>query len=135
MVDRISEEQRSYNMSRVKSANTATEIRVRRLIYSMGYRYRLHDRSLPGTPDVVFSRKRKAIFVHGCFWHQHDGCQASRRPVSNQNFWNAKLDRNRERDLQNQRRLMEIGWDYLVVWECDLRDIFSLCSRIQNFLG
>ena len=134
MADRISEEQRSYNMSRVKGANTTPELRVRRLIHSMGYRYRLHDRSLPGTPDVVFSRKKKAIFIHGCFWHQHNDCPASRRPASNQDFWNAKLDRNLERDSQNQQRLAERGWEYLLVWECELRHIQVLRSRIQSFL-
>ena len=135
MADRISEQQRSYNMSRVKSANTEPELRVRRLIHAMGYRYRLHDRSLPGTPDVVFSRKKKAIFIHGCFWHQHDNCPGSRRPASNQDFWNTKLDRNLQRDSQNQQRLTERGWDFLIVWECELRDIPALRSRIQGFLG
>lgn len=135
MADRISEEQRSYNMRRVKSANTEPELRVRRLIHSMGYRYRLHDRRLPGTPDVVFSRRKKAIFIHGCFWHQHDGCPSSQRPKSNQDFWNPKLDRNLERDSQNQQKLVKSGWDYLVIWECELRDIPALRSSIQGFLG
>ena len=93
----------------------------------MGYRYRLHDRRLPGTPDMVFPRKNKAIFVHGCFWHQHNECSASRRPKSN-------LDRNRERDSQNQQKRTESGWDYLVIWECELSNIPCLRSRIQRFL-
>ena len=135
MADRISEEQRSYNMSRVKGANTEVERLVRKLIHSMGYRFRLHDRSLPGTPDIVFSRKKKAIFVHGCFWHQHDDCLSSRRPKSNQDFWNPKLDRNRERDSANQQQLTDGGWDYLIVWECELRETPTLASRIKEFLG
>ena len=135
MADRISEEQRSYNMRRVKNANTEVELRVRRLVHSMGYRFRLHDRTLPGTPDIVFSKKRKVIFVHGCFWHQHDKCSASRRPTSNQGFWNQKLDRNLERDLANQQRLLDSGWSSLVLWECELDDLTSVAPRIKDFLG
>ncbi len=100
----------------------------------MGYRYRLHDRSLPGTPDVVLSRRKKAIFIHGCFWHQHSCCPASRRPASNQDFWNTKLDRNLERDSQNQQKLADRGWHYLIVWECELKNPEALCARIKQFL-
>ena len=137
MADRISEERRSYNMRRIKGSNTTVELAVRRLIHGMGYRYRIHDRTLPGKPDLVFRPRRKVIFVHGCFWHQHPDthCLDSRIPKSRQEYWIPKLERTQERDRTNQQQLLDSGWAYLVVWECDLRNIPALRSRIQGFLG
>ena len=123
-------------MSRIKGSNTTVELSVRRLIHSMGYRYRIHDRTLPGKPDIVFRPRRKVIFVHGCFWHQHPNphCLDSRIPKSRQEYWIPKLERTQERDQANQQKLLEDGWNYLIVWECELRDIPALRSRVQDFL-
>lgn len=136
MADRISEERRSYNMSRIKSTNTSVEMSVRRLIHGMGYRYRLHDKRLPGKPDIVFRPRSKVIFVHGCFWHQHPSadCLDSRVPKSNLGYWESKLERTKQRDAANQQRLIENGWESLIIWECELRDISSLSFRIKQFL-
>lgn len=136
MADRISEERRSYNMSRIKSSNTSVELTVRRLIHGMGYRYRLHGKGLPGKPDIVFRPRRKVIFVHGCFWHQHSAanCLDGRVPKSNLSYWNPKLERTKQRDANNQDLLLEMGWESLILWECELRDIPALRSRIQEFL-
>ena len=136
MADRISEERRSYNMSRIKSSNTALELAVRRLIHGMGYRYRLHDKSLPGKPDIVFRPRRKVIFVHGCFWHQHPSadCADSRTPKSNQGYWAPKLERTKRRDAENRQRLIDNGWESLIVWECELQESQNLSARIKHFL-
>ncbi len=136
VADRISEERRSYNMRRIKSSNTLVELTVRRMIHGMGYRYRLHDRALPGTPDIVFRPRRKVIFVHGCFWHQHPAadCLDGRVPKSNQGYWEPKLERTKQRDASNQQTLIESGWDSLIVWECELRELPALSVRIKQFL-
>ena len=136
MADRISEERRSYNMSRIKSSNTSVELTVRRLIHGMGYRYRLHGKNLPGKPDIVFRPRRKVIFVHGCFWHQHPSpaCLDSRVPRSNLGYWEPKLERTKQRDANNQALLIAMGWESLIIWECELRDIPALRTRIQRFL-
>ena len=137
MADRISEARRSYNMRRIKSTNTQVELKVRRLIHSMGYRYRLHDRRLPGSPDLVFRPRRKVIFVHGCFWHQHpeERCTDSRRPKSNLAYWLPKLERTQQRDAENQQRLTASGWQCLTIWDCETADEETLRQRIQDFLG
>lgn len=136
MADRISEERRSYNMRQIKSTDTGIEVSVRRMLHSLGYRYRLHDRKLPGKPDIVFASRKKVIFVHGCFWHQHPdlGCPDSKIPLSNQSYWVPKLARTQNRDAANQSLLSNLGWEHLVVWECDLNDLNSLRTRLVNFL-
>ncbi len=113
------------------------EIQVRRLVHSMGYRFRLHKKDLPGKPDLVFSRRRKVVFVHGCFWHQHQNqaCKDSRKPTSNTGYWGVKLDRNRERDAANVAKLKRMGWKVLVVWECDLRNEPKVKKRVREFLN
>ena len=133
MIDRISSANRSRIMSRIRGKNTKPEIRVRHLVHSLGYRYRLHRRDLPGTPDLVFPGRRKVIFVHGCFWHQHD-CPRGSRPSSNKRFWNAKLKQNVERDNKNISDLIAAGWSVLVVWECETKSQTALSSRITSFL-
>ncbi|GAB3097209.1 very short patch repair endonuclease [Lysobacter terrae] len=120
-------------MAQIKGRDTVPEMIVRRLVHGMGYRYRLHDRRLPGTPDLVFRKRRKVVFVHGCFWHQHAGCKAARIPKSRPEFWPAKLRANAERDLRNLEELARLGWDSLVLWECQLRDEDSLRTRIREF--
>lgn len=135
MVDTISASERSHVMSLVKGKNTRPEMVVRRMVHGAGFRYRLHGAKLPGKPDLVFSRKRKVIFVHGCFWHRHEGCALARIPKSNQEFWLTKLEGNKERDESNLRKLHEIGWETLVVWECELRDLGALEQRLRSFLA
>jgi DNA mismatch endonuclease, patch repair protein len=132
MPDPLSPEQRSLLMSKVRGKNTGPEILVRRLIFAMGYRYRLHATTLPGTPDLVFPSRRKCIFVHGCLWHRH-GCALDRPPKSRRDFWEAKLQGNKERDSKRQSELRKLGWRVLVIWECQLKRS-NLRSRIQRFL-
>lgn len=123
-------------MSRVRGTDTKPELAVRRLVHAMGYRYRLHGRRLPGRPDLVFAGRRKVIFVHGCFWHRHPdpNCKLARLPKSRLDFWRAKLEGNRERDLRNEETLKEQGWEALVIWECQLRDRDRLRDTIRGFL-
>jgi DNA mismatch endonuclease (patch repair protein) len=124
-------------MSRVRSKNTKPEMLVRRLVHSLGYRYRLHRKDLPGKPDLVFGPKRKAIFVHGCFWHSHGdpACKMARAPKSRLEYWGPKLARNRERDAEHLTRLAAQGWEVLVIWECQLKDVPALAARVVGFLG
>jgi DNA mismatch endonuclease, patch repair protein len=133
MADTMTREQRSERMSRIGRRDTGPEMTVRRLAHSLGYRYRLHRRDLPGTPDLVFPGRRKVIFVHGCFWHRHPGC--GRMPKSKLEFWRPKLESNRKRDLAARRKLRSLGWKCLVLWECELRDAAALAERIRGFLG
>ena len=133
MAERLSLKQRSELMSRVRAVDTKPEMVVRRLVYGMGYRYRIHRRDLPGKPDLVFPSKRKVIFVHGCFWHQHN-CRRAARPVTNVEFWNDKLDRNVSRDRNNLRKLREIPWEPLIIWECEMADKEQLAARLSKFL-
>lgn len=134
-VDPLSPEERSERMSRVRSKDTKVELFVRKLVYSLGYRYRLHDGSLPGAPDMVFKARKKIIFVHGCFWHRHnESCALTRWPKSKLEFWKPKLERNRERDEANQKTLRALGWKVLVIWECQIRDADKLADRIQKYL-
>ena len=121
-------------MSRVKSKDTKPEMIVRRLIHSMGFRFRLHRKDLPGTPDLVFPRLKKIIFVHGCFWHGHN-CRAGRNtPQTNLAYWSPKLERNRERDKENEEQLLKKGWNYLIIWECEIKNPLALLQQIQTFL-
>ncbi len=133
--DPLSSEQRSERMSRVRGKNTKPELWVRRIVWSLGFRYRLHSARLPGRPDIVFTRLKKVIFIHGCFWHQHQGCRHYRMPQSRLGFWLPKLEGNAERDRLNQKALRKLGWSYLVIWECQLRDTLSVAKRINGFLN
>ena len=133
-MDSVSRKRRSEIMSRVRSKDTGPEMLVRRLVFAMGYRYRLHARELPGKPDLVFRRRRKIIFVHGCFWHRHKGCALARLPKSREEFWIPKLEANRERDERNKNELKKAGWNVLTIWECRLGDTGRLRKRIGGFL-
>lgn len=135
MADRIDPERRSLNMSRVKSANTRPELEVRTLLHRLGYRFRLHRRSLPGTPDLVFPSRRAVIFVHGCFWHRHAGCPKSSTPATRTEFWAEKFEANQARDARVRRALAADGWRVEVVWECEIRDRETLAQRLISFLG
>lgn len=136
MVDTLTKAQRSERMSRVRAKDTGPEMRLRRLLHRLGNRYRLHARNLPGKPDLVFKSRSKVVWVHGCFWHRHldPACKLSRIPKSRGEFWVPKLEGNRLRDLKNESRLRDQGWDYLIVWECELQDEVKLANRVCNFL-
>jgi len=133
-LDTLSPEQRSERMSRVRAKDTKPELIVRRLVWALGYRYRLHNRKLPGCPDLVFSTHKKVIFVHGCFWHQHKACKQYRMPQSRLDFWLPKLGSNMRRDRVNKTKLTKAGWDVLTLWECELKDRDSVSHRIVSFL-
>lgn len=120
MVDRLTVEQRRLNMSRVRSKGTSPEIAVRRILHSLGYRFRLHRRDLPGTPDIVLPRHRVAVFVHGCFWHGHQ-CQLFRVPATRTEFWTTKIETNRRRDAIAKTSLISDGWRTMCIWECAVR--------------
>jgi DNA mismatch endonuclease, patch repair protein len=135
MTDTLSPQERSKRMGLVKGRDTGPEMLVRRLVHRLGYRYRLHRRDLPGCPDLVFPGRRKIIFVHGCFWHRHPSpdCKLARLPKSRQEFWIPKLNANRTRDLAAQVRLLDMGWQIMLVWECETNDPGLEC-RIKEFL-
>jgi DNA mismatch endonuclease (patch repair protein) len=119
MADKVDADTRSKIMSKVKSSNTSLEIAVRKALHREGFRFRLYRSDLPGKPDLVFPQYRLALFVHGCFWHNH-GCKRSRLPTTNNAYWSAKIQRNAMRDAQNVERLQSLGWDCCVIWECEL---------------
>lgn len=121
-------------MSRIRSRDTSPEMIVRRLVHGMGYRYRLHAAELPGKPDIVLPRLRRIIDVRGCFWHQHPGCIDSHIPKSRVEYWAPKLERNRRRDRENERRLSELGWQVCVVWECEMAATRKIVKRLARFL-
>jgi DNA mismatch endonuclease (patch repair protein) len=137
MTDRLLPSARSRIMRAICSKNTKPEIIIRKYLFSQGYRYRLHPKHLPGKPDIVFSARKKAIFVNGCFWHQHSarGCPISAVPSSNQAYWEPKLARTLARDAENLTSLHELGWETFVVWECELRNLKGIFKEIKNFLG
>lgn len=128
-------ETRSRVMRSVGSKDTKPEMQVRRLLHAHGFRFRLHREDLPGKPDIVFPGRRKIIFVHGCFWHQHPSCPHAARPSSNSDYWRRKLDRNVQRDAETQVKLAGMGWTTFVVWECQVRDQAELLRRAADFLG
>lgn len=134
MIDTVTVDMRSLMMSKIRREHTMPEIIVRKLLFAAGFRYRLHVANLPGKPDIVFKKRRKVIFVHGCFWHQHENCRKGVVPKTREDFWNAKLLRNKKRDIENVRSLISCGWDVLIVWECELKDRESLRHRLVSFL-
>jgi DNA mismatch endonuclease (patch repair protein) len=126
--------QRSYNMSRIKGKNTRPELLVRKWLWSSGYRYRLHRKDLPGKPDIIFSQQKKALFVHGCFWHKHN-CRFFKWPQTNREFWKKKINKNIRRDQKNYHALNADGWSYLIIWECQVKDENSeLISQLKRFI-
>lgn len=124
-------------MAKIKGSDTKPEMMVRRLVHRMGFRYRLHVRKLPGSPDLVFSRRRAVIFVHGCFWHRHPDptCKLARLPKSRIDFWGPKLDQNHQRDLKVQTQLNDDAWRVLIIWECELRDPDGVALKVKEFLA
>jgi len=134
MADTRTPEQRRRIMQSVGTKDTTPELRVRSILFGMGFRYRLHAKRLPGRPDIVFPAKRKAIFVNGCFWHFH-GCSKGKMPKSRPDYWEPKLRANRDRDEANIRELQALGWSALVVWQCELRNVSSITERVALFLS
>ncbi len=134
MPDVFQPEERSRIMAKVRGENTSPERLVRSLVHRMGYRFRLHRKDLPGKPDIVLPRHKKIIFIHGCFWHQHEGCPHAARPTSNTEYWNKKLDRNMIRDREHLQKLEYLGWNVLIVWECETRDHDKLLEKLKGFL-
>lgn len=134
-MDRISPDRRSDNMRAIRGRDTKPELLLRRMLHRLGYRYRLHARDLPGSPDIIFRSRRKVIFVHGCFWHSHPGCPKAYRPKTRVEFWTEKLERNRQRDAEVETALHALGWSSLVVWECEAVDSEHLRNRVMDFLG
>lgn len=119
----------------MRGRDTKPEMLVRSLVHRMGFRFRVHRRDLPGNPDIVLPKYRKVIFIHGCFWHGHPGCPRSKRPTTNQTFWDRKLDGNLERDKRFQEQLLLMGWKVLVIWQCETKLPDSLAMRLERFLN
>jgi DNA mismatch endonuclease (patch repair protein) len=134
MADHLTEEQRSRNMAAVRSTNTTPERMVRSILHRLGLRFRLHERTLPGTPDIVLKRHETVVFVHGCFWHGHE-CPRGNAPSVRPEFWIPKLERNRERDRTNAASLRKLGWRVLTVWECELCDPVRLKRKLARHFG
>jgi DNA mismatch endonuclease, patch repair protein len=134
-MDTLTVAERSARMARIRSKNTRPELLVRKLVHSLGYRFRLHRSGLPGRPDLVFPSRRKVVFVHGCFWHAHDNCKTANRPKSRRAYWDMKFETNRKRDQANSVALKRDGWRILTVWECEVKRTARLASRLSRFLG
>lgn len=134
MADVLTPKQRSFNMSRIRGKDTKPEIIVRRLVHRLGYRFRLHQRKLPGCPDIVLARHRKVIFVHGCFWHMHNCRYGKVEPATRRKFWRDKLEANKERDRKNRHKLRSQGWGILTIWECQTKKQEKMISRVVDFL-
>ncbi|MFP3578734.1 very short patch repair endonuclease [Arthrobacter sp. SIMBA_036] len=134
MADFMSPKQRSAHMAKIRSKDTKPELILRRKLHGEGYRYRLHDNSLPGKPDLVFPGRRKVIFVNGCFWHGHDCSVGRRLPKTNTDFWQAKRTRNQQRDHMQRLELVSSQWQYLDVWECEISNDPTLLTRVRSFL-
>jgi len=129
----MTSEARSRNMAAIKSKNTKPEIEVRKILHEMGYRFRLHRKDLPGNPDIVLPKYKTAIFVNGCFWHQHEGCKYACLPKTKTDFWKKKLEGNKQRDKVKQSQLNELGWKIINVWECEIKDKKDhLCLKLKE---
>jgi DNA mismatch endonuclease (patch repair protein) len=122
-------------MSRIRGKNTNPEMTIRRLIHSLGYRYRLHYKKLPGKPDLAFPSRKKVIFVHGCFWHGHEGCTKGKLPKSNLGFWEPKIAKNKKRDEEKHGEIQVLGWQVLTIWQCELKDLKKIENKITEFLN
>ena len=134
IMDKISEKHRSWNMSRIKSKNTKPEMRVRSMLHLMGYRFRLHDKNLPGKPDIILKKYNTIIFVHGCFWHRHFGCKYTYTPRTKIVFWENKFKINQKRDIENINLLQELGWNVRIIWSCETQNEELLRNKIINLM-
>lgn len=134
MTDVFTKRKRSWLMSRISGKNTKPEIIVRKILYNLGFRYRVHYKKLPGSPDIVLPKYRKVIFVHGCFWHGHTACRKAALPKTNDRFWHAKITSNKKRDKKTSRRLNVLGWRTLTIWECQLKSKEKIASKLEKYL-
>lgn len=130
MVDHLTKELRSWNMSRIRSADTNPEIVMRSLLHRLGYRFRLHRKDLPGKPDIVLPKFKTVIFVHGCFWHRHKGCKRCTTPTTNQEYWLPKFERNMLKDIENRSKLRKLGWRSIIIWECEIKKPVKLAQKL-----
>ena len=128
-------EQRSKNMSAIKSKNTKPEIKVRKVLHSMGYRFRLHSKDLPGSPDIVLPKYKTVIFVHGCFWHRHENCKYASTPKTRKEFWNKKFTENKKRDSEIQEKIKILDWRSVVIWECETKNLKNLRDKIVDIFS
>lgn len=135
MADNVDPAKRSLLMAGIRGKDTAPERAVRQGLHALGYRYRLHGKGLPGRPDLVFPRRRKVVFVHGCFWHGHEGCRYAHVPKTRSQYWQDKFDRNKARDARQVAELGRLGWEAFVAWECEVRTLPELLARLVDFLG
>ena len=131
----VDKSKRSYNMSQIRGKDTKPELIVRKILFKNGYRYRLHSNKVIGKPDIIFEKRKKIIFVHGCFWHRHANCKYSTLPKTNKSFWNRKFDDNVRRDKYVREQLLEMGYELMVIWECQTKNISDLESRLFDFVG
>ncbi len=134
-MDNLSKSKRSWNMSRIKSSNTSPEIIVRKLLHKLGYRFRLHRKDLPGKPDIVLSKYKTVIEVRGCYWHRHNGCPDATTPKSNTEFWVKKFAGTVKRDKLNLKKITELGWNVIVVWQCETKELSLLTKKIEKELA
>jgi len=132
-MDKLGQEHRSWNMSRIRGRNTKPELAVRSILHRLGYRFRLNGYALPGRPDIILPKYQAVVFVHGCFWHRHPGCQFAYSPKSRVEFWEAKFKSNVERDKRVTAELDALKWHHLTVWECDLHNESALKSKVEGF--
>ena len=136
-MDTITKEQRSLNMGKIKSKNTLPELLIRKALWRLGYRYRLHYKKLPGKPDIVIVKDKIAIFVHGCFWHRHRNCIEASRPKTNSEYWETKINKNIERDSKHKKEIIKLGWKVIIIWECNVKkdiekNIIMLRKLLKN---
>jgi DNA mismatch endonuclease (patch repair protein) len=134
VVDRLTKEKRSWNMSRIRSSNTKPELIVRQVLHAIGYRFRLHRHDLPGKPDIVLPKYKTVIFVHGCFWHRHEDCKYAYNPKSRVEFWQEKFRSNIERDKRVSEQIAVAGWRQLTIWECETKKLDVLSNTLTDFL-
>ncbi|NCB97217.1 MAG: DNA mismatch endonuclease Vsr [Bacteroidia bacterium] len=132
MMDVVTKEKRSEIMSKIRSKHTAPEMKVRSLLFSLGFRFRLHKKNLPGKPDIVLPKYKTLIFVHGCFWHGHDGCKYHRIPKSNNEYWVNKINNNKIKDIEHYNKLVNLGWKVIVIWECQIKRIDQLTETLLS---
>lgn len=132
MGEKLSKEKRSWNMKQVRSKDTEPELIIRRHLHNMGYRFRLHRKDICGCPDIVLPKYKTVIFVNGCFWHQHTGCNRSKMPEANREFWINKLNNNKLRDKRNYRKLQKQGWKVIIIWQCKIKNITSIIKKLEK---
>ncbi len=135
MADSLTRAQRSARMRKIRNRDTTPELLVRRSLHALGYRFQVSGRGMPGQPDIVFRRRRKVIFVHGCFWHSHEGCSIAHIPKTRQDYWRGKFEANKVRDRQELVDLETLGWTSFIVWECETAKMPELLAKLTNFLG